>query len=112
MAASGRLLAVAGQIGTGADGRSVAREFPDQFAAALDNVVRVVRTAGGSATDIIAMTVFVVDRRLYQDARPALASLWRERLGAHYPAMTLVEVKGLLDDDALVEIQALAVLPS
>lgn len=112
MAASGRLLAVAGQVGRAADGGLVASDFPDQFAAALDNVLRVVHTAGGRAADIIAMTVFVVDGRQYQSARTALAPLWRQRMGDHYPAMTVVEVKGLLDEGALVEIQALAVLAS
>ena len=112
VAATGRLLAVAGQIGTAADGRLVSGEFSDQFATALDNVVRVVHTAGGTAADIIAMTVFVVDRRQYRAARAALAPLWRQRMARHYPAMTVVEVSALLDDGALVEIQALAVLPS
>lgn len=110
MAARGRLLAIAGQIGCDVGGRLVGGEFADQFAAALDNVIRVVHTAGGSAQDIIAMTVFVRDRHQYRGARAALAVFWRQHMGAHYPAMTLVEVAALLDDQALVEIQALAVL--
>ena len=106
------MLAVAGQIGRDADGRLVSGEFSNQFAAALDNVLRVVNAAGGSAPEIVAMTVFVVDRLQYRAARTALSPLWRQRMGKHYPAMTVVEVSGLLDDGALVEIQALAVLAS
>ncbi len=101
---------MAGQIGSAPDGRIVSRGFAEQFAAALDNVLSVVQTAGGSAQDIIAMTVFVVDRHQYRAARAALTPAWRQRMGGHYPAMAVVEVTGLLDDDALVEIQALATL--
>jgi enamine deaminase RidA (YjgF/YER057c/UK114 family) len=112
MLASGKLLAVAGQIGADQHGRLVSDEFPDQFAAALANVLAVVTAAGGTAHDIVSMTVFVVDKQHYLDSRPALAQRWQKHLGRHYPAMTLVEVKGLVDAGAQVEIQALAVLAS
>ena len=108
--AGGRLLAVAGQIGVGGDGRLVSSKFSDQFAAAVANVLAVVTAAGGIAQDIVSMTVHVVDRQEYLASRTAIGVDWRRQMGRHYPAMTLVEVKGLVDAKALVEIGALAVL--
>jgi enamine deaminase RidA (YjgF/YER057c/UK114 family) len=112
MVASGRVLAVAGQLGVDRVGRLVGADFPGQFEAALDNVVAVVQAADGDPRDIISMTLFVVDRAQYQAHRAELGQGWRLRLGQHYPAMTVVEVRGLLQDGALLEIAALAILPS
>ena len=112
MVASGRLLAVAGQLGVDRAGGLVGADFPRQFEAALDNVLTVVQAAGGGPRDIISMTVFVVDRSRYQGHLAELGQAWRARLGRHYPAMTLVEVRALAQDGALLEIAALAVLPS
>jgi enamine deaminase RidA (YjgF/YER057c/UK114 family) len=109
--ATGRLLAIAGQLGADDDGRLASREFPDQFAAAVDNVLAVVNAAGGTPQDIIAMTVFVVDMAQYQASRAAIGVAWQRRLGKYFPAMSVVSVNGLVDEGALVEIQALAVLP-
>jgi enamine deaminase RidA (YjgF/YER057c/UK114 family) len=110
MLARGRLLAVAGQIGAGRDG-ALAPGLVAQFDQALGNVAEVVSAAGGRIDDVVSMTVYVLDRAAYQTARPALGEVWRLRAGRHYPAMTLVEVKGLATEGALVELQALAVLP-
>ena len=112
MVASGRVLAVAGQLGVDRAGRLVGSDFSSQFEAALDNVLAVVQAAGGLSRDIISMTVFVVDRAQYQAHLAELGQGWRLRLGQHYPAMTVVEVRALLQDGALLEIAALAVLPS
>lgn len=109
--AGGRVLFVAGQTATGRDGAVVGGGFGAQFAAALDRVLAVVAAAGGEAGHIARMTVFVADMAAYRDSRRELGVLWRERLGSHYPAMTLVEVAGLLDEGALVEIEATAVIP-
>jgi enamine deaminase RidA (YjgF/YER057c/UK114 family) len=111
MVASGRLLAVGGQIATDHHGHLVSKDFLKQFEQAMDNVIEVVRTAGGSAADIISMTVYVLDRLQYLASTQELGVAWRLRAGRHFPAMTLVEVKGMIDAGALVEIQALAVLP-
>ena len=111
MVATGRLLAVAGQIGAGPDGGVVEGGLAAQLDRALANVIEVVAAAGGRAQDIVAMTIFVVDRLAYLAARAELGEVWRRRAGRHYPALTLVEVKGLLAERAVVEIQALAVLP-
>jgi enamine deaminase RidA (YjgF/YER057c/UK114 family) len=93
-------------------GRLVGADFPGQFEAALDNVLAVVQAADGVPRDIISMTVFVVDRAQYQAHRAEQGQGWRLRLGQYYPAMTVVEVRGLLQDGALLEIAALAILPS
>src|SRR5262245_13771724 len=108
--AAGRVLAVAGQVGADPDG-VFAPGLVGQFDLALGNVAEVIGAAGGRMEDLVSMTVYVLDRAAYQAARPALGEVWRRRAGRHYPAMTLVEVKGLATEGALVELQALAVLP-
>ncbi|HET6282301.1 MAG TPA: RidA family protein [Polyangia bacterium] len=112
VAIAGRIVAIAGQMGVDRDGQLVSKDFLKQFEQALDNVVTVVRVAGGSAEDIISMTVYVLDRLQYLASTQELGVAWRLRAGHHFPAMTLVEVRGLVDAQALVEIQALAVLPT
>jgi enamine deaminase RidA (YjgF/YER057c/UK114 family) len=69
-----------------------------------------VRAAGGDAGDIARMTIYVTDMAAYRASRARLAEVWRQSMGTHYPAMALVEVSGLVDHGALVEIQADAVL--
>lgn len=112
---TGRVLHVGGQIGWDTEGKFPERglfdaNFTAQFAQTLDNVIAVVKAAGGAVEDIAEMTVFVVDMPMYRKARKELAAVWRERLGKHYPAMALVAVKELFEPDALVEIQAVAFL--
>jgi enamine deaminase RidA (YjgF/YER057c/UK114 family) len=106
----GRLLFVAGQAGweTGAPGEPP--PFPGQFARALDKILVVVRAAGGEAADVARLTVFVRDMPAYLEDRRALREVWQARFGTYYPAMALVEVKSLVDDGALVEIEATAVI--
>ena len=108
--AGGRLLFVAGQTGweTGAQGAPPG--FAEQFARALDKILVVVREAGGDPTSIARLTAYVTDLEAYRASRRALADVWRERFGAYYPAMALVEVKGLVESGAVVEIEATAVL--
>jgi enamine deaminase RidA (YjgF/YER057c/UK114 family) len=111
--AGGRWLFVAGQIGLEPGAApGAARGFAEQFGVALDHVLAVIRAAGGGPTDLARMTVYVTDLAAYRAVRPALGEAWRARFGTHYPAMALVEVRGLVDAGALVEIEATAVLPS
>jgi enamine deaminase RidA (YjgF/YER057c/UK114 family) len=111
MVGRGRVLAVSGQLGTGRDGVLVSGGLVAQFDQALENVAAVISAAGGRIEDTLSMTVYVVDRAAYLEAREALGVVWGRRAGRHYPAMTLVEVKGLVEAGAVVELQALAVLP-
>lgn len=106
----GELLFVAGQIGWDAEARLVSDDFVAQFAQALDNVLAVVRSAGGAPESVARLTVYVADKAEYIAAARALGAAWRERMGRHYPAMALVEVKSLLEPGARVEIEATAIL--
>lgn len=111
-APDGRLLFVAGQIAWDADHNFVSRRFPEQFAQALRNVVEVVRHAGGGPEHIASMRIYVVDKREYRNSLREVGRSYREIMGRNYPAMALVEVQALLEDDARVEIEATAVLPA
>lgn len=111
----GRVLHVAGQIGWDAEGKFpedgvFSPNFIAQFALALDNVVAVVKAAGGVVEDLAEMTVFVRHMHQYRGARKEIGEIWRARLGKHYPAMALVAVTELFEPKALVEIQAVAYL--
>jgi enamine deaminase RidA (YjgF/YER057c/UK114 family) len=110
MKGAGELLFVAGQTGANREGRLVAGDVVGQFAQALDNVLDVVWKAGGRPESVARMVVYVTDKREYRRQAKELGAAWRKRMGKHYPAMVLVEVKSLLDDDALVEVEAIAVL--
>lgn len=109
--ADARMLFVAGQTAVDEAGRVSAPDFAAQFDVALDKVLCVVRAAGGEPRHVARMTIYVTDIAVYRESRPKLADIWRRAMGSHYPAMALVAVNALLDQDALVEIQADAVLP-
>lgn len=106
----GRLLFVAGQVGVDAAATGVRPGFVEQFAAALDRVLVVVRAAGGQPEDVARLTVYVTDLFAYRSSLQPLGEAWRARFGKHYPTMALVEVKGLVDRGAVVEIEATAVV--
>ncbi|HUH04885.1 MAG TPA: RidA family protein [Kofleriaceae bacterium] len=108
---SGKILYVAGQIGWETDESFASDAFVHQFGKALDNVLDVVRAAGGEPTDVVDMTIYVTDLDAYRRAARELGPVWRERFGTHYPAMALVGVAGLVHPQATVEIQAVASLP-
>lgn len=107
----GRTLFVAGQVGWDAQEVFRSTVMADQWAQALDNVLDVVKAAGGSPANIARMTVYVTDKEEYAAQRKQIGVAWKARMGGHFPAMALVEVKGLLEDGAKVEIEATAVLP-
>lgn len=109
--AEGRVVFVAGQIGWNADGAFETDDFAGQVRQALANVVAVLAEAGGTPGDIARMTWYITDKREYRAALKSVGRAYREMLGAHYPAMTLVQVAALLEDRAKVEIEATAVLP-
>jgi enamine deaminase RidA (YjgF/YER057c/UK114 family) len=103
-------LYVAGQIGWDSSFAIVSPSFVAQFAQALANVVSVVREAGGHPTDICRLTIYVVDKVEYAAASKEVGAAYRGVMGRHFPAMSLVEVKGLLEPGAKVEIEATAVI--
>jgi enamine deaminase RidA (YjgF/YER057c/UK114 family) len=108
----GRLLLVAGQTGWESGAEGTPPGFADQFARALDKILAVVRTAGGRPTDVVRLTTFVTDLEAYRASLGPLGKAWRARFGRYYPAMALVEVQGLVDRGAVVEIEATAVVGS
>ena len=110
MTGTGALLFVAGQIAWDETGHMVSADFSTQFAQALDNVLAVVREAGGEPTRVARLTIYVTDKELYRNSLQEIGEAYRKRMGRHYPAMALVEVRSLLEDEALVEIEATAVL--
>jgi enamine deaminase RidA (YjgF/YER057c/UK114 family) len=109
--ASGRTLFISGQIAWDKEAHIVTSDFATQFLTALDNVIAVVREAGGGTEHIAKLLVFVTDLDAYRDAQRAIGEGWRARMGKHYPAMSLVKVAGLLEPGALVEIEGVAMLP-
>ncbi len=109
---TGRVLHVAGQIGWEPDGTFSSSDLLAQFGRALDNVLEVVRAAGGEPADIASMTVYVTEIETYRARAAELGPIWRERLGRHFPAMALVAVSALVEPSAKVEIQVVAHLPA
>lgn len=110
-AAEGRLVFVAGQIGWTAEAQFESDDLVDQTRQALRNIVRVLAEAGGRPEHIVRLTWYVVDKRDYMARNADLGKAYRDILGKHFPAMTLVQVAALLEDRAKVEIEATAVIP-
>ena len=110
MKGTGEVLFVAGQVGWDREGRMVPGDFVAQFAQALENVLAVVAAAGGTPSSVARLTLYVTDKREYRARQRELGQAYRRLMGKHFPAMALVEVAGLLEDDARVEIEATALL--
>jgi enamine deaminase RidA (YjgF/YER057c/UK114 family) len=107
---AGRLLFVAGQIGWDEKQTIVSEDFVAQFDRALANVIAVVNEAGGGPNQIARLVLYVTNKQEYSDSLSEVGKVYRARMGKHFPAMVLVEVKGLLEDKARIEIEAVAVL--
>ncbi|MFN2516552.1 MAG: RidA family protein [Pyrinomonadaceae bacterium] len=110
--AGGRLLFVAGQVGWNEKQAIVSENFVKQFDRALANVITVVSDAGGRPDQIARLVIYVTNKKEYTNSLIEVGECYRARMGRHFPAMVLVEVKSLLDDNAKVEIEAVAVLSS
>jgi len=111
VAASGRMVFVAGMIGWDSEGRFPSDDFADQARQALRNIVEVLGEAGAKPEHIVRMTWYVTDKREYIAAGKAVGAAYRELIGSYNAAMTAVEVKALLEDRAKVEIEVTAVIP-
>ncbi|WP_420821367.1 RidA family protein [Pseudooceanicola aestuarii] len=110
--AEGRILHVGGQIGWTAEQVFEAQDFIGQMVQALRNIVAVVEAAGGRAEHVTRLTWFVTSKAEYLAHQAEVGAAYREVMGYHFPAMTMVVVAALVEDDAKVEIEATAVLPS
>jgi enamine deaminase RidA (YjgF/YER057c/UK114 family) len=111
VAASGRLVCVSGMIGWDAEGVFHTDDFAGQVRQALLNIVAVLKEAGAGPEHIVRMTWYVVDKNEYVAAYKEVGAVYREIIGPHYPAMTAVQVAGLVEDRARVEIEVTAVAP-
>lgn len=109
-AAGGRLLFIAGQIGWDRNQKIVSADLVEQFDRALANVISVVTEAGGQPKQIARLVIYVTDKNEYRARMKDIGERYRARMGKHFPAMVLVEVKSLLEDGAKIEIDATAVL--
>jgi enamine deaminase RidA (YjgF/YER057c/UK114 family) len=112
VAATGRQIFVAGQIGWNAEQRFESDDFVAQVEQALANIVAVLAEADATPEHLVRLTWYVTDRREYL-ARPSeVGKAYRRVIGRHFPAMTLVQVAALLEERAKVEIEATAVVPA
>ncbi len=108
--AGGRLLFIAGQVAWNQQQQIVSADLVEQFDRALANVITVVSEAGGQPEQIARLIIYVTDKNDYQKRMKEIGERYRARMGKHFPAMVLVEVAGLLEDDAKIEIEGIAVV--
>ena len=111
IAAEGRIVFIAGQVGWNAQQQFESEDIVPQFRQALQNVLAVLKVAGGEARHICRMTAFCCDKPAYMAARRQLGAVWRELMGTHYPAMSMIFVVDLLDNPGKIELEATAVVP-
>jgi enamine deaminase RidA (YjgF/YER057c/UK114 family) len=109
--AKGRAVFLAGQVGWNAEQRFESADFIVQARQALANIVTLVAEAGGKPHHITRLTWFVLDKKEYLSRQRELGEIYRQIMGKHFPAMTLVQVGALVEDEAKLEIEATAVVP-
>jgi enamine deaminase RidA (YjgF/YER057c/UK114 family) len=107
----GRLVFIGGQIGWSGQGEWIDRSFAGQFRQALQNILEVLAQAGGKPEHLVRLTWYVLDRKEYLASLKELGAAYRELMGRHYPTMAVVQVSGLVEDAARLEIEATAVIP-
>jgi enamine deaminase RidA (YjgF/YER057c/UK114 family) len=111
VAARGQMIFISGQIGWNADGQFNSDNLTEQVRQALRNIVRVLKEAEGEPRHLVRLTWYVLSRDAYLREAREIGAAYREILGKHFPAMSVVEVRGLVEQRALVEIEATAVIP-
>ena len=111
IAAKGNLVFVAGQIGWTGDCKWEARDFAGQFKQTLKNILSVLAEANGRPEHIVRLTWYVLDKQEYLNSLKSVGEAYRELMGRHFPTMAVVQVSGLVEDEARLEIEATAVVP-
>ncbi len=111
IAASGQMVFVSGMVGWDKDGVFHTDDFAGQVRQALANIVAVLAEGGAKPEHIVRMTWYVLDKKEYVAAYPEIGAAYRELIGRHYPTMSAVQVAGLVEDRAKVEIEVTAVVP-
>jgi enamine deaminase RidA (YjgF/YER057c/UK114 family) len=106
----GKLLFIAGQIAWDKEQQITSDDFVEQFDKALANVIAVLSAAGGAPDNIVRLVIYVTNKVEYRERTKEVGERYRKHLGKHFPAMVLVQVAGLLDDRAKVEIEGMAVI--
>ena len=112
IAAEGRFVFVAGMVGWNADEKFESGDFVDQFRSALENTVAVLKEGGAGPEHICRMTMYFTDKQLYLSRLPEVGQVYRDVIGKNFPTMAAVQVVALMEDDAKVEIETTAVVPS
>ena len=107
----GRLVFIAGQVGWTGQGEWKEKSFAGQFRQTLLNIISILKEANGKPEHIVRLTWYVLDKQEYLDALMAIGVIYRELMGRHYPAMAVVQVGGLIESEARLEIEATAVIP-
>ena len=107
---AGRIVFIAGQVGWDEQQRFHSENLARQFEQALKNVLGVLAQAGGAPNHICRMTAYCVDKPAYLSARAEMGRIWRQLMGKHYPAMSMIFVADLLDHPAKIELEATAVI--
>jgi len=110
--AEGRLVFVAGQIGWDEDCEFQSDDFADQFRQVLVNTLAVLAEAGAGPEHIVRMTGYVTNREEYLAAGKKIGAIWKELMGKNYPVMAFVEVSGLMESRAKIEIETTSVVPN
>src|SRR5258707_15037496 len=111
MAARGRMIFISGQVGWDAQGRFTSDTLSGQVKQALGNIARVLEEGGAEPRHLVRLTWYVLSRDAYLREVRDIGAAYREVLGKHFPTMSVVEVRGLVEQQALVEIEATAVVP-
>lgn len=111
VAASGTMVFIAGQVGWNEDQVFPSENIAPQFRQALKNILAILAEAGGRPEHICRITAYCCDKAAYLAARGELGRIWRELMGRHYPAMSMIFVADLLDHPARIELEATAVVP-
>ncbi len=111
ISAQGRLVFTAGMIGWDENEMIVSHRLDEQFGQALRNIAAILAEDGAGPEHVVRLTIYITDRQQYLSQRDELAPIWKSVMGAHYPAVALVEVSALVNGAALVEIEATAVVP-
>jgi enamine deaminase RidA (YjgF/YER057c/UK114 family) len=109
--AKGRLVFVAGQIGWNKDGKFERDDFPGQFEQTLQNIAVVLAEAGAGPEHVVRLTWFITDKRAYLSQAKEVGEIYRRVMGRNFPTMSVVQVAALIEDKALLEIEATAVVP-
>jgi enamine deaminase RidA (YjgF/YER057c/UK114 family) len=107
----GTTVYIAGQVGYTGQGEWRARDFAGQFRQALANILEVLAQAGGRPEHVVRLTWYVLDKQEYLGALKEVGAAYRELMGRHYPVMAVLQVSGLVEDAARLEIEATAVVP-